>query len=527
MATKFSNIKYTASITGVDTLNQNRSFSINWDADYGAASEGKSKTLGAVVAITELRCGSGAGTVPTNGLCPPGAQLKFVPIKSDDPDWQSITSSTQFQAENKKVLARLKEGKVPGVPAISDENWDKYRGTGVASSKQIKEQEEINPTITEGTPAFPEVESTSPNGEPLSSSDTLVDLISQISNAGALSANSQKLQIFARTKDTYLQYPKDANYRKPGATSGTFQDSMRFTQFTYRPSQENLFRKNLNNIAVLATEGLKRNTNIKEPIGVVRLPIPNNLQDKKDVGFEGSSADTLSLGLFQSALADVAGASGVVDLFGKAAQGAGDVLNQLGDLPAPLKLQLSAVVAKMLLSKVNVNVDPTQAIARATGAIPNPNLELLFSGPSLRAFQFSFNLAPQGANEAEDVRKIMRFFKQGMSPRKLSGKSKGFMIGTPNVFRVEYLNNDRRIKSLNAFKLCALTAANFDYAPTNQYAAYDDALAESQPVSTIMTLTFQELTPIFDTDYAENSDDPSVKDGLGSNTITQGGDVGF
>jgi hypothetical protein len=501
MANKYTNLKVTATLTGVDNLDQGRSFVVNWDGDYNAASQGKSKTLGSVASIAEIRCGAGSGTAPVNGLCPPGSNLRFVPIKSTDSDYQSITSSTQFKTENQKVLARLKEGKIPGVPAISDEDWDQYRGTGVASAKEIKEQEEITPTVTvpTGDTLFDQP-ATSPNGESTETADTLVDLISQITNAGALSANSQKLQIFARTQDTYLQYPKDANYRQAGTNrSSIFQDSMRFTQFTYRPSQENLFRKDANNIALLASEGLKRNSNIKETIGTVRLPIPNNLQDKKDVGFDGASADTLSLGLFQAALADVAGSSGVVDLFGKAAQGAGDILNQLGDLPAPLKLQLSAVVAKMLLSKVNVNVDPTQAIARATGAIPNPNLELLFSGPSLRAFQFSFNLAPQGFDEAEDVRKIMRFFKQGMSPRKLSGKSKGFMIGTPNVFRVEYLNNDRRIKSLNAFKLCALTAANFDYAPTNQYAVYEDANAISQPVSTIMTLTFQELTPIFDT----------------------------
>ena len=53
---------------------------------------------------------------------------------------------------------------------------------------------------------------------------------------------------------------------------------------------------------------------------------------------------------------------------------------------------------------------------RATGTVVNPNLELLFSGPRLRTFQFNFTLTPRSEEEATMVRKIIKFFKRTSAP---------------------------------------------------------------------------------------------------------------
>ena len=59
----------------------------------------------------------------------------------------------------------------------------------------------------------------------------------------------------------------------------------------------------------------------------------------------------------------------------------------------------------------------------------------------------------------------------------------------------------RDIKGLNKFKTCALTSMSVDYTgETGRWAAYDE---DSQPVSTILTLQFSELVPIYDQDYKE------------------------
>ena len=57
------------------------------------------------------------------------------------------------------------------------------------------------------------------------------------------------------------------------------------------------------------------------------------------------------------------------------------------------------------------------------------------------------------------------------------------------------------IKGLNKFKTCALQNMSVDYTgEAGRFAAYDD---DSQPVTSIITLSFSELVPIYDTDYVE------------------------
>ena len=46
---------------------------------------------------------------------------------------------------------------------------------------------------------------------------------------------------------------------------------------------------------------------------------------------------------------------------------------------------------------------------RTTGAIMNPNMELLFNAPSIRNFSFAFTLAPRSREEAKTVIRIIRF----------------------------------------------------------------------------------------------------------------------
>ena len=97
----------------------------------------------------------------------------------------------------------------------------------------------------------------------------------------------------------------------------------------------------------------------------------------------------------------------------------------------------------------------------------------------------------------------MRFFKQGMLPaRGSSGESSGdLFLLSPNVFRISYMNGVNRIRSLNTFKMCALTGCNINYTPGGTWSAYDDPDALSQPTASTMDLSFSELTPIFADDY--------------------------
>ena len=108
---------------------------------------------------------------------------------------------------------------------------------------------------------------------------------------------------------------------------------------------------------------------------------------------------------------------------------------------------------------------------------------------------------------------IIRAFKQWSAPKKVRkidngelsnvGKAGGpsFFLGTPNIFRLRFVTNgNRNILGVNKFKPCALTNVDLNYTPEGQWMAYENGM----PISVMMTLQFQELEPIYDTDYGED-----------------------
>ena len=64
------------------------------------------------------------------------------------------------------------------------------------------------------------------------------------------------------------------------------------------------------------------------------------------------------------------------------------------------------VKAKSLEAALGTN----NLLSRLSGLAVNPSLELLFEGPSLREFSFSFKMTPRSKKEAEMVRSIIRTF---------------------------------------------------------------------------------------------------------------------
>ena len=159
--------------------------------------------------------------------------------------------------------------------------------------------------------------------------------------------------------------------------------------------------------------------------------------------------------------------------------------------------QISKFVTRGLASKAvgiaGINITPAQILARSTGQILNPNMELLFNGPSLRTFRFQFKFVPRGPKEAEEIRNIIRTFKYHMAP-KVEGQT---FLETPDIFELRYRQGGKPHSFLNKFKQCFLSSVNVNYTGEGNYTTYDDGT----PVSMIMDLTFQELEPIYNTDY--------------------------
>jgi hypothetical protein len=166
--------------------------------------------------------------------------------------------------------------------------------------------------------------------------------------------------------------------------------------------------------------------------------------------------------------------------------------------------QVKAAITSALLKGGGFELPAETILARGFGIVPNSNMELLFQGPTLRSFGFNWRMSPRSKEEARNVKRIIRMFKQGSAPRKLNSQSgagaASLFLGTPNVFKLSYKTGNDEISGLNKFKICALINMSVVYAPDGQWAAYD----KGQPVSLTMSLNFQEIEPVYESDYQED-----------------------
>ena len=289
------------------------------------------------------------------------------------------------------------------------------------------------------------------------------------------------------------------------------QDYMFFEQFQYEPPQPSLTTDIGKSVKTTLRQGLGRGTNISDPRGTCTLPIPNRLSVSDGVNWGEGRANALEATAFGAATQNIAtvlkGDKSVAELVQNATGQAAGAFTTLRDQMknadgnASAATVLNAVLARGILSSIGINVDVDQFLVRQTGQAINPNLELLFGGPKLRNFSFEFNFAPNSAKEAVTVRKIQRWFRQGMLAQKMSNAGTALFLGSPNVFKLSYRNSGKRIKGLNTFKICALTSAQINFTPDGVYQSYEDEEARSMPVRSTMGLTFSELNPIFANDY--------------------------
>ena len=161
-------------------------------------------------------------------------------------------------------------------------------------------------------------------------------------------------------------------------------------------------------------------------------------------------------------------------------------------------------VSKLAGSAFGTELDADTFLARTGGKVLNPNAEMLFQGPVIRDFAFSFLMVARSQKEGERIRKIIRFLKLGMAPKFRSTT----FLKAPDIFTLHYKNgigeNDV-LKTVNLFNPggLALTTMNVDYAPFGYWSAYRD----SQPVAVKMDLNFTELRPLYQSDQLDTPED--------------------
>ena len=240
----------------------------------------------------------------------------------------------------------------------------------------------------------------------------------------------------------------------------------------------------------------------KDPGDVIQFPMTGSLSETNAVNWTDDTVSEIQNIAAGIAMNRISGASDPFSAVGGAFM---DVLKsgQEAFKDKDIQRAIAAYFAGQAASVPNI-------LQRSEGKMINNNLELLFNGPSLRSFNFSFQLRPRTKSEADLCRRIIRSLKKNSAP----GRSADFMfLTTPNIFRIQYIYNsdspdlaeNASVLStstehpfMNRIKPCALTSLNVNYTPEGSYMTYEDG---GSMTGYDLNLTFKEIEPIYADDH--------------------------
>lgn len=277
-------------------------------------------------------------------------------------------------------------------------------------------------------------------------------------------------------RDSYgsLKYPEKLSDK---------QDSIQFSMFTY--GAKSFSSQKVGGATI--TTGFGKRT-ITNTLGTVTLPIQNQISDTNRVNWGAGDINPIqAFAANQLNNPDITPADAVEGALatGRTALKAG------GD-------DIATFVRTYFIQQAT---NTTNLLSRTTGAILNPNVELLFNRPELRPFTFRFYLAARSDTETTQVKKIIRFFKQGMSVKETATD---IFLKAPNIFKIKYRygSSGGDHPGLNRIKECALISCNVNYTPDNSYMTFEDGTMTAYEIQ----LQFQELEPITEADYTGSAD---------------------
>ena len=257
----------------------------------------------------------------------------------------------------------------------------------------------------------------------------------------------------------------------------------------------------------------------KETIGRITLPIPNGVSDQNTVSFGQGTMNPAQKDLSNIALKTI------LEGVGSGGQEARKAFDKL------VKDKNTTRAVAGFIGGTAVGIDPNELLSRTEGVVFNNNLALLFKSPTLRPFTFQFNLSPRDRGEAVQVQKIIRAFKQSSAVQRTKGE---IFLAAPNTYALQFFKGPTPHQFLPQIKECALLSVSVNYMPENSYMTYED----SSMVSYSLSLSFQELEPIFNSDYdnlvdnlteAEITQDPNNEEAFSINfpNDADSGGIGF
>ena len=228
----------------------------------------------------------------------------------------------------------------------------------------------------------------------------------------------------------------------------------------------------------------------KKKYETIQLPMQPNLSESHGVSWgknELNDIDAKAAGLAMNTISK--GSSGDIE---GVVSGVGNMVSGMTDMfkDPNTKGAVAAYFAGQAIGNAGL-------LTRATGNVINPNMELLFEGPTMRSFSFNFTLTPRDREEARICRKIIRAMKRNMAPQR---SSSNLFLKTPRIFQIEYIYGEGNTPHpfMNKFKPCACTGFTVNYTPDGSYMTYE---GEPSMTSYSIGMSFGEIEPIYADEY--------------------------
>ena len=266
--------------------------------------------------------------------------------------------------------------------------------------------------------------------------------------------------VFARTKGTQYSPNLDLNIHNPNEMDAAPATESYNDTFT----NERFFDETTAGIGV--------------PKRLIRDSVVLYMPDNVKVDY-ASTYEPAEVGMLTGVLASFA------DIM-KGKQGWGDVGKGLG-------MQASKLVESLLdFGSLGTAAGAAAKLQRTTGVAPAPMQEMIFKGVDYRKFDYSFKMTPRNRKEAREVNDIIDTFTFHMLPEKI-GRGSALAFRVPSEFSIRYMYRGAENNYLNQIALCALTNMTVSYGGDDKYATYRKDEHGAPPVTTNVTLSFQEL----------------------------------
>lgn len=226
-----------------------------------------------------------------------------------------------------------------------------------------------------------------------------------------------------------------------------------------------------------------------------KLPVPdlpNMISSQKFGTIEGALNNALA----------TAGGEAYSAIDSSITAGKGLDQGQVGEIANRLKAQVTdaggSVIREMAagLAGKMVGINAIQFQTLATGSVTNPNIELLYAGPTLRTFAMNWTFAPKSSEEAQGCYDLIKALKQDQLP----SSSGGGMLEVPHVFKVKLYIQGKEAEFYQKYMTCALESIGVNQDAQGSHMT----LPNGAPVVSSLSCVFKELKIITREDMENN-----------------------